>query len=231
MAIVHPPSSAPNFSTPIKEPLAMREKPFSSFAVSTSLPAVNPNSKRQLPVAIVKLNIRRQSASSKAFEEYQKNCFEPKPPCKLSFLSLEIPTVPQLRHGLTYIFRPFPQSTAAGQESLNRDERRKEIVRWIQGLDHLLDAWISGTMSSHSAHKEAIQDEQNEMVDLLIGLNGSIETSDDDMKRLFYQGTEQAGIDRVLDRFCMVLGSVRAMKEVEEFEDVRDEWKDSQDGG
>jgi hypothetical protein len=74
-----------------------------------------------------------------------------------------------------------------------------------------------------------VQDEESMMVDLFIGLNSSIETSDDDMKRLIYQGTEQAGIDRVLDRFCTVLGLVRMMKEVEEFQDVRDEWKDNQD--
>jgi hypothetical protein len=196
---------------------------------SASLAAVNPKSKRRLPAAIVNLNIRRQSASLKAFEESKTDYSEPKRQRKPSFLTLETPTVPQLRQGLSYIFHPIPQSTSAGQGRLKSDEKRMEIVRWVQGLDHLLDAWTSGTILSPSASKEAVQDEESMMVDLMIGLNSSIETSDDDKKRLIYQGTEQAGIDRVLNRFCTVSGLVRVMKEVEEFEDVRDEWKDNQD--
>lgn len=58
-----------------------------------------------------------------------------------------------------------------------------------------------------------------------------VEKCDDKMKRLFYQGTEQAGLDVILQKLQKISKSVRAMKEVEEFEDTRDEWKDSQNGG
>jgi len=69
------------------------------------------------------------------------------------------------------------------------------------------------------------------MVDLLVRLNGLIDGSDDRMKRVFYQGTEQGEIDEVLDKLQRVTKSVRGMKEVEEFEDVRGEWEESQNWG
>ena len=69
--------------------------------------------------------------------------------------------------------------------------------------------------------------DQNEMmVDFLICLNRSVEKSDDRMKRLFYQSVEYAGIHGVLDKLQTVSKSVRVMKEIEEFEDVKEEWKD-----
>ena len=46
------------------------------------------------------------------------------------------------------------------------------------------------------------------------------------MKRLFYQSAEYAGIHGVLDKLQTVSKSVRVMKEIEEFEDVKEEWKD-----
>jgi hypothetical protein len=56
-------------------------------------------------------------------------------------------------------------------------------------------------------------------------LNELVEKSDDRMKMLFYQSTEYAGIHGVLDKLQTVSKSVRVMKEIEEFEDVKEEWK------
>jgi hypothetical protein len=182
---------------------------------------------RGLPATVVLLNEKRQSIGSKGFKEYQQKYHPPKAPSKPSFLTFEIPTVPQLHDGLTYIFRPF-LPTATRQVTFNRDERKKEIVRWTQGLDHLLNSWISERAVSPSDSKETKQAKWNEMVELLVGLNGSIEESDDKMKRVFYQGTEQGGIDGVLDKLQTASKSVRGRKEAEEFEDVRMEWKESQ---
>ncbi len=68
----------------------------------------------------------------------------------------------------------------------------------------------------------------NEIIDLSVDLNDLIEKSNDVMKRLFYQATDRTGFDAVLEKLQMVSRSVRAMKEIEEFQDARDEWKDSQ---
>jgi len=48
------------------------------------------------------------------------------------------------------------------------------------------------------------------------------------MKRLFHQGKDQAGIDDVLDELQTASRSVRLLKEIEEFHDVRGEWKSTQ---
>jgi hypothetical protein len=180
---------------------------------------------RQLPAAIVLLNQNRQSIGGKELKDFQEKYHPPKPPSKPSFLTLEIPTVPQLLDGLDYIFRPFPPATTR-QTVANRDERKREILRWTEVLDHLLNSWVSELTSSPPASKETKQAKGNEMVDLLVHLNGLIDESDDRMKRVFYQGTEQGEIDGVLDKLQRVTKSVRSMKEVEEFEGVRGEWKE-----
>jgi hypothetical protein len=214
---------------------AMPPEPPSDDLVAAHHPAPAPEPEsgkqaRQLPAAIVLLNERRQSTGAKGFKDFQEKYHPPKPPSKPSFLTLEIPTVPQLLDGLDYIFRPFPLATTR-QTVANRDERKREIFRWTEGLDHLLNSWVSGPISSPSASKEVKQAKWNEMVDLLARLNGLIDESDDRMKRVFYQGTEQGEIDGVLDKLQRVSKSVRGMKEVEEFEDVREEWKESQNQG
>jgi hypothetical protein len=215
---------------------AMPPEPPSDDLVAGRHPALAPKPEsgkqaRQLPAAIVLLNDRRHSTGAKGFKDFQEKYHPPKPPSKPpskpSFLTLEIPTVPQLLDGLDYIFRPFPPATIR-QTVANRDERKKEILRWTEALDHLLNSWVSEPISSPPASKEAKQAKGNAMVDLLVRLNGLIDESDDRMKRVFYQCTEQGEIDGVLDKLQRVSKSVRGMKEVEEFEGVRGGWKESQ---
>jgi hypothetical protein len=231
----HPfPNPTDKFSKPVGLLSMLREPPSDDpVAVHHPAPAPKPESEKQarhLPAAIVLLNERRQSIGAKGFKDFQEKHHPPKPPSKPSFLTLEIPTVPQLLDGLDYIFRPFPPA-AARQTIVNRDERKREILRWTHGLDHLLNSWVSEPIISPSDSKEAKQVKGNEMVDLLVCLNGLIDETDDRMKRVFYQSTEQGEIDGVLDKLQRVSKSVRGMKEVEEFEDVRGEWKDSQNWG
>lgn len=228
-------SALPNPADKISTPcglFTMSPEPRLGDLVATHHPAPAPKPEsgkqtRQLPAAIVLLNERRQSTGAKAFKDFQEKYHPPKPPSEPSFLTLEIPTVSQLLDGLDYIFRPFPPATTR-QTVANRDERKREILRWTEVLDHLLNSWVSESISSPSASKEARQAKGNEMVDLLVHLNGLVDESDDRMKRVFYQGTEQGEIDGVLDKLQSVSRSVRGMKEVEEFEDVREEWKESQ---
>jgi hypothetical protein len=231
MTITQPRDLKDNILTPSAS-LPLRGKSSSDVQVAASCLAPKSRPKRELPASIVQLNLRRQSSGEKAFQEYQKKHFEPKklPPPKPSFLYLGIPTIPQLRDGLSYVFRSFLVTTAR-QATLNRDERKKEVVRWAQGLDHLLGSWTCESTIFPSDSQEAKQAKRNELVDLLVALNGSVEKSNDVMRRLFYQATSETGIDRVLEKLQTVSRSVRAMKEIEEFEDARDEWKDSQNGG
>jgi hypothetical protein len=214
---------------------AMPPAPPSNDLAATHHPTPTPKPEsgkqaRQLPAAIVLLNERRQSIGAKGFKDFQEKYHPPKPPSTPPFLTLEIPTVPQLVDGLDYVFRPFPLATTR-QTVANRDERKKEILRWTEALDYLLNSWVSELTSSAPASKEAKQAKGNEMADLLVHLNGLIDESDDRMKRVFYQGTEQGEIDGVLDKLQRVTKSVRGMKEVEEFEDVRGEWEESQNWG
>lgn len=230
---------------PLPLPPSQPSNPFGPLAMGQGLPpkaggtVQNPASTRKLaeaeqtrklPVAIALLNERRQATGSKEFKEYQKKYQPPKPVAKPSFLDVEVPTIRQLHESLDYIFRPFA-GTGARQANVHRDERKKEIVRWIQGLDHLLDSWISEPRSSPSGSNEAEQTKRHEIVELLVRLNGSMEDSDERIKSVFYQGTEQAGIGEVLDKLQTVSRSVRVVKEVEEFQDVREEWKESRHWG
>jgi hypothetical protein len=184
----------------------------------------------EFPAAIVLLNERRRLISSKEFVEYQKKHHPLKPPSKPSFLAPEIPTVSQLHDGLIYAFRYF-HSTATPHATFHDEHQRKVIFHWTQGLGRLIDSWVSESALTSPDSKEAKQAEWNEVIDLLIGLNGLIEESDDRMKRVFYLSTEQGGIDELLHKWQALSNSVRGTKELEEFNDVREEWKYSQSNG
>ena len=185
-------------------------------------PAIGP------PAAMAQLNERRQLTGAMEFKQYREKHHSQKPPLKPSFLTLEIPTLAQLRDGLTYVFRPFSQTVASRHAAANHDDRKREIRLWTQGLDHLLDSWMSSEPMASDLKEPArpTADQIEMMVDFLICLNRSVEKSDDRMKRLFYQSAEHAGIHGVLDKLQAVSKSVRVMKEIEEFEDVKEEWKD-----
>jgi hypothetical protein len=224
--------STDNTPTPPARRL-MRKDLASGFRVATHYGSPTPklqeeNSAIESPAAIAELNEWRQLTGSMEFKQYREKHHSRKPPPKPPFLILEIPTLAQLRDGLTYIFRPFSSHIAASHHAaVTRDDRKREISRWTQGLDHLLDSWMSSEpMASDLKEPARPTADQNEMmVEFLIHLNGLIEKSDDRMKILFYQSAEYAGIHGVLDKLQTVSKSVRVMKEIEEFEDVKEEWK------
>jgi hypothetical protein len=234
VATIHLPSPTNKFPTPVR-PIAMRRQLPLNNKVADRHPAPirkleKEKQAKELPTTIVLLNERRQLSGSKEFMEYQKKHHPPKPPSKPSFLILEVPTVSQLHEGLIYIFSDF-HSTATRHATFNGDDQKKEIIRWTQGLERLLDSWAFESTLSSPHSTEVKRANRNEMIDLLIGLNGLIEESDDKMKRAFYHGTEQAGIDELLNKLQTVSNLVRGMKEVEEFKDVREEWKSGQNNG
>jgi len=184
---------------------------------------MNPKaSKNNLPSAIVSLNVRRQSIGAKKFTEYKQ---KDAPISRPSFLTADVPTVPQLHHGLVYIFRSFPRSTPR-QMDMAWETRKSEMSRWTRTLDHLL--YSPGPTSSLNQELEGLQ--QSDLIDLLVHLNEEIEKADVQMRGLFYQASATAQIDQVLDNLLRVSKSVRAMKEAEEFADERENWRQSMGG-
>ena len=187
----------------------------------------NPTPKQlteHLPASIIALNNRRQVTGLKEFEEFKAKNAAPKQLHMPSFLTLDVPSLPQLRDGLTYIFRPFT-SMKSNQARNALEERKKEIVRWTHGFDHFLNSWQSQAIPSSSCSEEVgLGPKQNDVVDLFVHLNGLVEKADGKMRKLFYDASTQAQIDNVLDKLQTVSKSVRVQKEVEEFEDEKAEW-------
>ena len=193
----------------------------------------NPTPKQlteHLPAPIIALNKRRQDTGRKEFEKFKAKNAPSKLLHRPSFFTLDVPALPQLRDGLTYIFRPFTLKT--GSKARNAlDERKNEIVRWTQGFDHFLSSWLSQTIPSSSCSVVVeLKAEQNEAVDLLVHLNELIEKADGKMRKLFYDASTQARIDSVLDKLQTVSKSVRVQKEVEEFKDEKAEWAGEYEG-
>ncbi|KAK2767455.1 hypothetical protein FQN54_003611 [Arachnomyces sp. PD_36] len=226
-------SDSSRISAPLDERLTV-ERPHSlrnnfgrSGASSMTLPIeTKPTRKTNLPSEIVQLNHKRQATGWLEFSAYQKRAKSPKPlkkqqPSKASFLTWESPGIRQFQDGLTYIFRPFPETTSR-QAAIKWEERKHEIKDWFQGFDRLLDSCIANPAKGKDLDGE-------ELVGLLVHLNECTEMSDGMIKDQFYQIAEQMGIDNMLKaKLQKTSKSVRAMKEVEEFMDVREDWYNGQ---
>jgi len=228
MAITQTPNPTDDNSTLFETHTEAMKAHSKKYIAPYIVPHPTPKLPKNLPGPIIELNNRRQSTGLKEFEEYKAKNALPKQLPRPSFLTLEVPALPQLHDGLTYIFRSFISRTGS-QARLALDERKSEIVRWTHGLDHSLNSWTSLPSSSDS--KEGFQPKLNDAVELLVHLNGLIGKSDVKMKKLFYEASTLGQIDNVLDKLQTVSKSVRVQKEVEEFEDERKEWLGECEGG
>ena len=65
-----------------------------------------------------------------------------------------------------------------------------------------------------------------ELVELLTALNDAAEKSSRKVQWLFYRVSDEAGLEHVLEVILRVSKSVRVRKEVEEFQDIRQDWED-----
>jgi hypothetical protein len=218
----YPPNPLQHISV-LQDTTATASKPL-QFSTSPSFGRSGKPALR-LPSGIVELNRQRQLIGSREFELWKRQLSAQVPVVKPSFLTLEVPTMGQLRDGLTYIFRPYAQRMARKPEP-GLVERKNEIVRWIQGLDHFVKSCVSTSIWSPVKRNAENRGQGNDVVDLLVHLNGSIEKSDKEIRELFYQASEHAQIDNALNKLQTTSKSVRVMKEFEEFEDVREEWRD-----
>jgi hypothetical protein len=167
--------STDNTPTPPARRL-MRKDLASAFRVAAHYGSPTPKLQEEnpaigSPAAMAELNEWRQFTGSMEFKQYREKHHSLKPPPRHSFLTLEIPTLAQLRDGLTYIFRPFSSQTVASRHAaVNGDDRKGEISLWTQGLDHFLDSLMSsGPMASDLKEPARPTADQNEMmVDFLI---------------------------------------------------------------
>jgi hypothetical protein len=170
-----------------------------------------------LPSSIVSLNAKRQASAMKTMaENKEKPSEKPSPRQPPYFTVVKTTTIAELVQGLDHIFSRVSDVNSGPIDDVIM-ARIKDIGLWTQSLDNLLDSRIS---------KSKPAKQQNDLVDILIHLNEAIENTHGAMRGLFYNFSTTAQIDRVLDKLLTVTNSVRATKEVEEFRDTREEWKE-----
>lgn len=136
----------------------------------------------------------------------------------------EIPSIQQLREEVKFLFRPL---LTVGTENtcLDIQGRQREVTIWVHSLDGYLNLHISLPEMAEGTR---------ELVELLIDLNRAIERSDDNVVQAFFEGAKHARLDLVFEKLQRVSRSVRCVKEIEDFEDMRMEWdkgRGHQEGG
>lgn len=194
----------------------------------------SPNDSPQLPQDVRAINEQRQLVGSREFQKFQAKYQLRVQPSKPSFLKRTAHSIPDLREGIDFVFRPVYSSTN-GMKLSSAEERKREVIKWIEALDSIVETAFpaSETASSPSSgpHLSKPLDGQlhsstaNELVDLLATLNRALEQSEPVVRRNFYHASQLAHLDQVFDRLQRVSKSVRCRKEIEEFEDMREEWK------
>lgn len=209
------------------------------------------------PNDLIHLNIRRQFTGRKRFVEFQKKYnvtnplastishTSPSPSSSLSLvetasqskLGLEKqisrsppPTeklnMPHLQEGLRSIFRPFRKSTRHQTTSEHHD-RMQEISTWMREFDLFIASSRVSENGDGGGKKGLSPSLENGMVDLLAQMNDSLETCEDDMRRIYYRSVKEVGFENTLEKLLEVFRSVRSRGAVEEFLDVMEEWEGS----
>ncbi|CAN9316016.1 unnamed protein product [Alternaria alternata] len=161
----------------------------------------------ELPVATVKLNNERRAFGAKEYEAFIRRYAQPKRVPKPSFLTSIMPTSQELQACIPYIF----QSTAEGKQQTQ--ELRDEINRWTEGFSRFIN------------HKAPPREKDECFLMLLGALNEAVENSSRGMRQLFYETSDSSGFATALDQVQTISKSVRVMKEIEEFEDAKEEWE------
>ena len=143
------------------------------------------------------------------------------------FLATTVPSTREIREGIVFILQPLPVSDPAEAGHV-ATARARDISLWVHGLNHLLDLLVS---NMHRADDPAAVGvlglPHNEAVDLIIHVNEAIQTSNPTARTVFYKASSAANIDQAWQKLERLSKSVRVTKEIEEFEDERDEWQDA----
>lgn len=165
-----------------------------------------------LSVATSKLNDQRRAFGAKEYKAFVQRHPQPKRFPKPSLLTPAIlkpvtPTSQELKACIPYIFR----STAEGKQQTQ--ELRNEINRWTEGFSRFIN------------HKAPPREKDECFLMLLGALNEAVENSSRGTRQLFYETSDSSGFATALDQVQTISKSVRVMKEIEEFEDAKEEWE------
>jgi hypothetical protein len=156
------------------------------------------------------LNNERRAFAVREFKAYKEGHSKSTPkPSKPAFLDITVPDLKQIQAALGYVFRSLPESRTDSARAANK-ERTQEIIKWTESFRQFI----------RSADKNEGQ------VDLLVALNATVESADWRMRRLFYQASAQANLMELLEELQESSKSVRVMKEVEEFQDAKEDWEE-----
>lgn len=161
----------------------------------------------ELSVATVKLNNERRAFGAKEYQAFLRQHAQPKRVPKPSFLTSIMPTSQELQACIPYIF----QSTAEGKQQTQ--QLKNEINRWTEGFSHFIN------------HKAPPREKDECFLMLLGALNEAVEDSSRGTRQLFYETSDSSGFATALDQVQTISKSVRVMKEIEEFEDAKEEWE------
>lgn len=190
------------------------ETPFPKRQWVQKIPSRQPNAVGQegTSLATNDLNASRRAIGAREYEDFKQQHNPPKQVQKPSFLELTAPTIHGLQDCIPYIFASSPD----GKQQTH--ELKSEMERWMQGFSHFV----------RNNKPDAVSD--TGLLALLATLNGAIEKSAISVRRLFYDMSDSAGLFTTLDQILAVSKSVRVMKEIEEFQDARQEWEDDRRG-
>lgn len=172
----------------------------------------------RLPQNIQVLNQSRQAIGEKEFLARQKilGADSAKPPIKNLAQYGSVKTVQNLSRVLEGIFNTLNTSPSA--RLTTNEQLWHDIVDWVDKLDTL-----SNTLSSRSElEKEERNRTISEMVKLLVTLNQLNERTKSENKSIFYEASSMK-IDCVFIKLKRL--STHCAKEIEEFEDEREDWK------
>jgi hypothetical protein len=164
---------------------------------------------RELPTATVELNNERRAFGAKEYEAFRQRYAQPAKVSKPSFLTSATPTGRELQACIPHIFR----STADGKQQTQ--ERRNEIDRWT----HEFARFVKDGSTTQRVKDECA-------LALLGALNEAVESSSGRMRQLFYEASDSAGFAAALNQVESSSKSVRVMKEIEEFQDAKEEWEE-----
>ncbi|KAH7558423.1 hypothetical protein J3E72DRAFT_24370 [Bipolaris maydis] len=165
-----------------------------------------------LPPEIVDLNARRRAFGEEEYETFRQYHSTEEKVQKPSFLTPATPTIRDLYNGILYLFG------ALSEGKQQTSELKFETERWIQGLSLLIK----------NTTPDAESDEG--FLHLLQMLNRTVEGSSKSVRQLFYEVSDPAGLLSALDQVSATSKSVRVMKEIEDFQDAKEEWEDDNGG-
>ncbi|KAF2021492.1 hypothetical protein BU24DRAFT_21569 [Aaosphaeria arxii CBS 175.79] len=167
--------------------------------------AITPPQAPELDPSIVTLNQLRQVVAKKETEAFKKKHTKVAKP---SFLTVAAPSIPQLNSGLQYLFQPASEiRTGRNKADAEWDH---DVLRWMEGFNQFV----------RGGAKDPV------VIDLLVALNKAMEQCSSRRKAMFYGAADRVDFMDHLDTLQDNTKSVRVMKEIEEFQDVRDDWED-----